>query len=111
MAVGRQQKQRCDMEHSVKKFASEIKKKRFTIKYPDGRIESFGTCNVNEDERFGIEFWNGIYFLTQYQLSDIDYSQPPKQRELLPEGSLVANGYYEHEWDEFVSPMDWLRQQ
>lgn len=98
---------------SVKKFGVE-NKKRFTIKYRDGRIESFGTCDPKEDERFGIVKGEILdvpkYFLVQYQLSDTDYTQPEKQRELLPDGALVANGYYSHEWDEFISPMDWLKQ-
>jgi len=96
---------------SVKKFASSIKKKRFTVKYPDGTVFRTGTCREEEDERFGIEYWNGLYFLTQYQLNDIDYSQPPKERTLLPDGALVANGYYDNEHDEFVSPQDWLKQE
>jgi len=122
---------------SVKKFASSIKKKRFTVKFSDGKVFRTGTCREEEDERFGIEFqiiavgalvdgkkWdNGFpperaelvyetkFFLTQYQLNDIDYSQPPKERTLLPDGALVANGYYEAENDEFVSPSDWLKQE
>lgn len=101
------------MAESLKKFGVDGKK-RFTLKYTDGRIESFGTCDDKEDERFNIvkgEFLNEVaYFLVQYQHHDTDYSQPEQQRELLPTGTLVANGYYEREWDEFVSPMEWLKQ-
>jgi len=96
---------------SVKKFASAIKKKRFTVKYPDGTVFRTGTCREEEDERFGIEYRNGLYFLTQYQLNDIDYSQPPKERTLLPDGALVANGYYDSDHDKFVSPEEWLKQE
>lgn len=98
------------MGESVKKFASSILKKRFTVKLPSGELRRFGTCREDEDERFDIEFWNGLYFLTQYQLDDVDYSNPPKKRELLPDGTLIANNYYDHEHDEFVSPQKWLEQ-
>ena len=101
------------MGESLKKFGV-IGKKRFTVKYGDGRIESFGTCREEEDERFGIvkgEFLgNPAYYLVHYQLHDTNYSQPEKQRELLPDGALIANGYYQNEWDLFVSPMEWLKQ-
>jgi hypothetical protein len=110
---------------TVKKFASTIRKKRFSVKYPDGRIESYGTCREDEDERFGViksttmpdEFGNEPsfaretkFFLAKYQLHDIDYSQPPKERTLLPEGTMICNNYYEHERDEWVTPEIWLKQ-
>lgn len=100
------------MAQDLKRYGVD-NKRRFTVKYPDGRIESFGTCDPKEDERFGIvkgEFLGEpAHFLVQYQHHDTDYSQPEKMRELLPEGTLIANGYYDHEWDEFVSPADWLK--
>lgn len=101
------------MGESVKKFGTDGKK-RFTIKYPYGTISRFGTCDEREDERFGIVESEilGVtkYFLVQYQHRDTDYSQPEKQRALLPEGTLVANGYYAEENDDFVSPQEWLAQ-
>lgn len=109
---------------SVKKFGCD-NKKRFSVKYPDGRIERYGTCDPNDDERFRIVcFESGIWnmpgkeneiqkitsWLIQYQQHDLDYSQPEKQRQLLQEGTLIANGYYDHEHDTFISPADWLKQ-
>lgn len=99
-------------------------KRRFSIKYPDGRIERYGTCDPKEDERFGIvciEEWyreplaeEGItgkrFFLAQYQKDDINYTQPIRQRFLLPDGVLVANGYYNNEHDEFITPEEWINQ-
>lgn len=97
------------MGESVKKFGVDGKK-RFTIKYPYDTISRFGTCDPKEDERFDIVEKNGEFYLVQYQHRDYDYSQPEKQRALLPEGTLIANGYYDHEHDEFVSPKEWLEQ-
>lgn len=97
------------MGESVKKFGVDGKK-RFSVRHPDGTIQRFGTCNPDEDERFDINHWNGLYFLVQYQQHDIDYSQPEKQRALLPKGSLIANGFYDHEHDEFVTPEQFLNQ-
>jgi hypothetical protein len=93
-----------------KKFASTILKKRFTVKYPDGTIKQFGTCREDEDERYGILEWNGLYFLAQYHLDDINYEREPKNKELLPEGTTVTDDYYEREWGEFLSPKEWLSQ-
>lgn len=95
---------------SLKKFASSINKKRFSVKYPDGKVERFGTCREEEDERYDIVCWNGLHFLTQFQLHDTDYSQPPKHRILLPEGTLIANGYYDHEHDIWATPQEWIEQ-
>jgi hypothetical protein len=109
------------MGESVRQFGVD-NKKRFTIKYPDGTVFRTGTCDPKEDERHDIiaqpqkrDGANGTetylqYVLTQYQKDDFDYSQPEKQRTLVPEGALVANGYYNHEWDDFVSPENWIKQ-
>lgn len=98
---------------SVKKFGVDGKR-RFTVKFPYGTTCRYGTCNPAEDERFGIVESEilGVtkYFLVQYQQHDYDYSQPEKQRALLPEGTLVANGYYNEEHDDFVTPEVWLKQ-
>lgn len=89
-------------------------KKRFTIKLSDGTTKSFGTCNPAEDERFDIVegeiFGIKKYFLVQYQQHDIDYSQPERERTLLADDALVANGYYSHENDEFITPEKWLNE-
>jgi hypothetical protein len=96
-------------------------KKRFSIKYPDGTIFRTGTCNPKEDERFDVieqpqkrDGENGIetysqYVLAKYLKDDFDYSQPDIGRTLLPEGTLIANGYYSHEHDEFVTPEEWVK--
>jgi len=69
------------MVESVRRYGVDGKK-RFSIKYPDGRIERYGTCDPKEDERFDILKGEilGVdkYFLTQYQKDDTDYSQPVK---------------------------------
>ena len=85
-------------------------KRRFTIKYPDGALKQMGTCNPDESERFNIILWDGLPFLCQYPKDDFDYSQKPTERTYLNKGTLVANGYYEKEWDEFVSPEEWVLQ-
>ena len=107
----------------MRKYGTEGKK-RFTIKYHDGTIFQTGTCDPKQDERFDIirtaspiqnnegSFQYDIqYWLVQYQKDDYDYSQPPKERTLLPDGTLVANGYYDHEWDEFVTPEQWVNEE
>ena len=97
-------------------------KKRFSIKFPDGTIRRFGTCDPNDDERYDIievkqkrDGANGIeiysqYVLAKYQKDDLDYSQPEKGRELLPDGTLVADGFYDAEHTEFVSPKEWINE-
>jgi len=90
---------------------------RFTIKYPDGKIAQYGTCDPKEDERMSIQmtvspFGSGYeikqYWLVRHQKDS--YDSPEKERILLPDGTLIANGYYSHEWDEFVSPDVWLNE-
>lgn len=109
------------MGESVRKFGVD-NKKRFTIKYPSGEIFRTGTCNPKDDERHDVievkqkrDGANGVetysqYVLAQYQQHDLDYSQPEKQRTLLPEGTMIANGYYDKEHDEFVEPEEWIKQ-
>jgi hypothetical protein len=90
-------------------------KKRFSVKYPDGTIFRTGTCDPKEDERHAIVESEilGVpkFFLVQYQQDDYLYEQPEKQRTLLPDGALIANGFYDKEHDEFVSPSEWIKQQ
>lgn len=96
------------MGKGMKKYGVDGKK-RFTIRYPDGTTESFGTCDPNDDERMAIEIRDGLPFLVKYERGDLDYSKRSVERTLLPKGTLVANGYYDYEWDEFVSPHDFTQ--
>lgn len=96
-------------------------KQRFTLKYPNGDIQQYGTCNSAEDERMSIRMTEspiqnnegGTEYIKQYWLvkhQKDSYELPERERTLLPDGTLIANGYYEKEWDEFVSPEEWLNQ-
>ena len=77
-------------------------KRRFSLKYPDGRIERFGSCDPKEDDGRNIEFGNGETYLMQSQAGFAFV--PPK---LLHPDTLWTNGYYESEHDGWKPLSEW----
>ncbi|MEK7500430.1 MAG: hypothetical protein AAB649_07585 [Patescibacteria group bacterium] len=94
----------------MKQFGTEGKK-RFSLKYGEGNVVRFGTCDPNDDERMDIVRDElGQFFLVQYQKGATGYAEPPKQRTKLPEDVLATNGYYDHEHDGWRELQDFLDQ-
>ena len=89
----------------MRKFGVEGKL-RFTVKQ-HGQTFSYGTCNPAEDERMNIVECGGKYWLVKYEKDSYDVEVG---RSLLAEDTTVANGFYEREWDEFVTPEEWIKQ-
>lgn len=70
-------------------------KYRFTIKYPDGTTERYGTCNHKDlnDNRV-IEHYDLGYLLVNKDNPDLN--------KWLPTDAEISWGYYDAEHDEFM---------
>jgi hypothetical protein len=87
-------------------------KRRFSLKYPDGAVERFGSCDPKEDDdrivvhlaKFGAE-GAGVFYLCHPNVSHIHGFD--KRREI-PHGTLWANGYYDHEHDGWKPLSEWV---
>ena len=80
----------------MRKFGTEDKP-RFSIKWEDGTIESFGTCNPKDVDRSYIGVINGKYYLLKIGK---EFIPTPVE---LTEGVRLCNGYYESERGEWVT--------
>lgn len=86
-------------------------KKRFSVKLPDGdvyhgEIWRYGTHNPKEDERSDLAIEGGRAVLLRYPIES--YDLPVKHKIVLPEGTLAANGYYDHEHDGWKTVKEFL---
>ena len=84
------------MGHSFTKVNGCLNKRRFSLKYPDGKIERYGSCDPKDDDRRNVSDGNGGFYLIHLNK---DASLPPIGSEKLPEGTLWTNGYYDSEHD------------
>ncbi len=81
-------------------------KRRFSLKYPDGTIRSFGTCDtkdINDNKGIVSDVNQRDYWLIDYENEMCN--------EVLLIGTLATNGFYENEWDGWVSLEDFLNQE
>jgi len=81
-----------------------LSKRRFSLKYPDGWIERFGSCDPKEDDRREIGRSCDSYFLRHH---DIVNSAICLGSEQLPKGTLWTNGYYDKEHDGWKPMEEW----
>ena len=81
-------------------------KKRFALKYPDGEIKRFGTCDPNDDDRVDIKMMFENYYLAKYNKDS--YEDLEISLTLLPIGTLIANGFYDKELSEFNDLKTWI---
>jgi hypothetical protein len=79
-----------------------MNRRRFSLKYPDGRVERFGCCNPQEDDNRDIV---GTHFLVHKDKRGPEY--PDIGQTKLPEGTLWTNGYYDKEHDGWKPLSEW----
>jgi hypothetical protein len=79
---------------------------RFTLKLPDGTLERYGCCDPKIDSGRNIIESFGSHWLVQRHIGE---EHPPVWPTRIMEGTTVANGYYDHEHDEFVPVAEFLR--
>lgn len=79
-------------------------RKRFSLKFPDGSIQRWGCCDQNADSGRTIEHvvLHDEYWLVQ-ELHGENFPEPAGV--LIPKGTMVCNGYYDHEHDDWL-PVD-----
>ena len=78
-----------------------LNRHRFSVKYPDGTIHRFGCCDPHNDTGRKIIEKDGKFYLVSDPHGEGFASIKPK---LLEPGTLVANGYYDKEHDEWKPP-------
>lgn len=88
-------------------------RRRFTLKHADGTTQSFGTHN-EKNERDNMQVMllaqrdgNGQRRPDEFVLWDHDTNSGT----VLDNTTLATNGYYEHEWDGFVTLTEFINQQ
>lgn len=77
-------------------------KRRFSLKYPDGTIARFGSCDPKIDDGRKIRNVDGQFYLDQSQDGFAFVCEGP-----LPIGTLWRNGYYDSEHDELKPLSEW----
>lgn len=82
-------------------------KKRFSLKYPDGRIRRYGTHDPKDDERKDLRIEDGIAYLVHY---DLDSYKVERFKDALPDGTLATNGYYDYEHDGWTTIEEFINQ-
>lgn len=80
------------------------KKPRFTIKFPDGVIESYGTCDERDDDRADIIEEEGRFYLVKYKQNG------KILRDFLFPKTVVTNGFYDHEHTGWITPEEFIKQ-
>ena len=84
-----------------------LNKKRFTVKFVSNNSQeiSFGDCNTNSNDNATISQngATGIYFLEFLNNEGLRVGFWP-----LPDDTLVCNGWYPQERDEFVPVKDFV---
>jgi hypothetical protein len=85
----------------MRKFGVD-KKPRFTIKFPDGVKESYGTCDPNDDDRADIVEEEGRYYLVKYKQNG------KILKDFLFPKTLVTHGFYDHEHTGWMSPQEFV---
>ncbi len=80
-------------------------KRRFSLKYPDGRIERYGSCDPKIDDGRTIMKLktSGGWFMSQGQPE----SFPDLGTIHLDSNVMWTNGYYDHEHDGWKRLEDW----
>jgi len=81
-----------------------LNKRRFSLKYPDGRIERYGDCNPQSDDRREIMQSDGKFYL--HHISHGNLASTIGSVEL-PAGTEWTNGYYDTEHDGWKPMEEW----
>ena len=84
-----------------------LNRPRFTIRLPIGDMLRWGCCDPKQDSGRKIIAVGDEFHLVQFHQGEF---HPPVKPFVIPKGSLVANGYYDKEHDEFVTPEEFLKQ-
>lgn len=83
-------------------------KRRFSLKYPDGTIARFGSCDPKIDD--GREIINDKKCAYTHETYFLVQGQPllfPHFSEIIYDGTLWTNGYYDKEHDGWKPPSEW----
>jgi hypothetical protein len=79
-------------------------KPRFSVKWPNGEIERFGTCNTDDPDRSYItQIQDNIYLI---KVGKTGVVEPILLNDLVQ----VTNGFYDHEHTGWITPKQFLIQ-
>lgn len=79
-------------------------KPRFTIKFPDGVTESFGSCDPRDDDHANIIEEEGRFYLAKYKQNGKVF------KDFLFPRTLVTHGFYDHEHTGWITPEEFIKQ-